>query len=351
MSDILTKGGNMILITGGAGYIGSHLTLRVLSEFYDVIVYDNLSNSTMRNLNVINKHSKRINNFYFVNGDIRDELKLERIFKKYVITKVVHLAGLKSINDSFKYANDYHNVNFLGSEIILRLAIKYNVQTIVFSSTAAVYDPLPIGRYNETMSASGLSSPYSTSKINTEYLLHELKGLDVTTDIVILRYFNPVGVDLSGYLIEENTTSQNLFPAILTSLKKDEFLNVYGDDYVTFDGTAIRDYVHIDDLIDVHMLMINDKVLSDSVRVFNVGSDTGYSVKEVINEFNRQIDQPVKVAYRPRRKGDVQQCVADITKLKKFFNWSPKYNLEDMIRSVIMNDHTLNCNRKDNDKI
>lgn len=343
----------MILITGGAGYIGSHLALRLLSEYYDVIVYDNLSNSSMRNLNMINKHSKRINNFYFVNGDIRDEFKLERLFRKYDITKVIHLAGLKSIPNSFLEPIEYQSVNVEGSEIVLRLAVKYNVQTIIFSSTAAVYHPLPIGRYSETMSVSGSTSPYSDSKVKTEKLLETLKLLDVTTDIVILRYFNPVGVDIGGYLIDENIECNNLFPAIVRSLKKDTYLDIYGNDYLTVDGTAIRDYIHINDLMDVHMLMLRDKVLTSDVRLYNVGSDTGYSVQEVVNEFNRQIDQPIKVAYRARRKGDVQMCIADISKLKKQFNWKPKYTLEDMVSGVVLNTQLVNnhSNRISDDKI
>lgn len=343
----------MILITGGAGYIGSHLALRLLSEYNDVVVYDNLSNSSMRNLNMINKHSKRINNFYFVNGDIRDDIKLERLFRKYDITKVVHLAGLKSIANSFVNPLEYQSVNIDGSENVLRLAVKYAVQTIVFSSTASVYHPLPVGRYSEQMSVSSSTSPYSASKLKIEQLLHELKLHDVTTDIVILRYFNPVGIDVGNYLIDENLEGTNLFPAIVNSLRKDVYLDVYGNDYLTIDGTAIRDYIHINDLIDVHMLMLKDKVLTHEVRLYNVGTDTGYSVQEIINEFNRQIDQPIKVAYRDRRKGDVQMCIADVSKLKKQFNWTPKHTLEDMVKGVVLNMQLVNhySNRINNDNI
>lgn len=331
----------MILITGGAGYIGSHLALRLLEENNNVLVYDNLRTSTMINLNKIYKTIKNGQLFYFVNGDIRDDIKLEKIFKMHTITKVIHLAGLKSVSNSFKETNEYDSVNVRGSDVVLNLAIKYSVQSIVFSSTAAVYCPLPVGRYNERMSVTDTSSPYSRTKLETEKLLVKLKEKDITVDVVILRYFNPVGVDISGLLIEENLSSHNLFPNIMSHLKNDTFLEVYGDDYLTFDGTAIRDYIHINDLVDAHMLMINDAVLSFDVRVFNVGSDTGYSVREVINEFNRQLDQPVKYVYRPRRKGDVQMCIADITKIKKTFNWKPKYELEDMVRSVLMSD-TMN---------
>lgn len=335
----------MILITGGAGYIGSHLALRLLEENNDVLVYDNLRTSTMINLNKIYKTIKTSQLFYFVNGDIRDDIKLEKIFKLYKITKVIHLAGLKSVSNSFKETNEYNSVNIRGSDAVLNLAIKYSVQSIVFSSTAAVYCPLPVGRYNEKMSVTGSSSPYSHTKLETENLLVKLKEKDITVDIVILRYFNPVGIDVSGLLIEENVTSHNLFPNIMSHLKNDTFLEVYGDDYLTFDGTAIRDYIHINDLVDAHMLMINDTVLSSDVRIFNVGSDTGYSVREVINEFNRQLDQPVKYVYRSRREGDVQMSIADITKIKEEFNWKPKYTLEDMVSSALANSmdlHTSN---------
>lgn len=331
----------MILITGGAGYIGSHLALRLLRDRYDVIIYDNLSNSTMRNLNVIFKNTRSDKKFHFVNGDIRDELKFEKVFKLFPITKVVHLAGLKSVSDSFVYKQDYNNVNVMGSKIVLSTAVKYNVQTIIFSSTVAVYCPLPVGRYNEKMSVTGTSSPYSHTKLETENLLVKLKEKDITVDIIILRYFNPVGIDVSGLLVEENVSSHNLFPNIMNRLKNDTFLEIYGDDYLTFDGTAIRDYIHINDLVDAHMFMINDVVLSFDVRIFNVGSDTGYSVREVINEFNRQINQPLKYIYKPRREGDVQMCIADISKLKEEYNWSPQYDLEEMVKSVLTNDMNL----------
>ena len=330
-----------ILVTGGAGYIGSHLALRLLRDGYDVIIYDNLSNSTMRNLSVIFKNTRSDKKFHFVNGDIRDELKFEKVFKLFPITKVVHLAGLKSVSDSFVYKQDYNNVNVMGSKIVLSTAVKYNVQTIIFSSSAAVYAPLPVGRYNENMSVSGTSSHYSHTKLETEKLMTKLKEQDMTIDMVILRYFNPVGTNSSGLLIEESIDTKNLFPNIVKHLNNDTCLEVFGDDYITFDGTAIRDYIHIDDLIDVHMLMINDFVLSFDVRVFNVGSDAGYSVREVINEFNNQIDQPLKFVYRPRRKGDVQMCIADISKIKKTFDWKPSKTLGDMVNSVLPDDMKL----------
>ena len=254
---------------------------------------------------------------------------------------MIHLAGLKSVSNSFKETNEYNSVNIRGSDVVLNLAIKYSVQSIVFSSTAAVYCPLPVGRYNEKMSVTGTSSPYSHTKLETENLLVKLKEKDITVDIIILRYFNPVGIDVSGLLVEENVSSHNLFPNIMNRLKNDTFLEIYGDDYLTFDGTAIRDYIHINDLVDAHMFMINDVVLSFDVRIFNVGSDTGYSVREVINEFNRQINQPLKYIYKPRREGDVQMCIADISKLKEEYNWSPQYDLEEMVKSVLTNDMNL----------
>lgn len=326
----------MILITGAAGYIGSHLILRLLNEYHDVIGYDNLSKSTMINLSRIYKNYRHESGFYFVNGDILDELKLERIFKKYNITKVVHLAGFKSISESYDIPQEYHRVNVLGSQIVLRMAVKYGVQTVIFGSTAAVYAPLPIGRYSEKSAISGHSSPYSNSKLETEKLLLELKKQDMTIDIVILRYFNPVGVDESGILVLENIESTNLFPNIMTHLRDDSYLTVYGNDYLTFDGTAIRDYIHVNDLIDVHMLMIDDVVLSNDVRIFNVGSDNGYSVKEIIEEFNKQLNRPVKCVYKERRKGDAPLLLADTTKLKTTFNWQPKYTLPDMVRTTLM---------------
>ena len=325
----------MILITGGAGYIGSHLALQLMKENRNVLIYDNLVNSTLLNLKNAYKQFKRNSTMYFVKGDIRDSPKLEQLFKTYTITKVIHLAGLKSVSESGLNQHEYTVVNVYGSSVVMNLAMKYNVQTIIFSSTAAVYFPLPVGRYHEKMSVTGTSSHYSHTKLETENLLLSLKEKDVTTDIVILRYFNPVGLDSSGLMIEENIITSNLFPNIVHHLQNDSYLNVYGNDYSTYDGTAVRDYIHISDLIDVHMLIINDVVLSDEVRVFNVGSDTGYSVKEVIDEFNKQLNQPIKFIYKERRKGDVQMLLADTSKLQKMFNWKPKYELDEMVRDTL----------------
>lgn len=326
----------MILITGGAGYIGSHLVLKLLKRNEDVIVYDNLSNSTLRNLKKINKTIRKKSTFYFVKGDIRDAGRLEKLFKQFNITKVIHLAALKSIPNSFKDSLEYSSVNEVGSEVVFNLAVKYSVQTIIFSSSASVYASVPKLKYVEDDIICDTSSPYAKSKLTSEQYLHSLKKKDMSIDIIILRYFNVVGLDGSGILTEENLQGCSLFPAIMDKVSTKGYFEIYGRDYMTMDGTAIRDYIHVNDLADTHLLLMNQKVLDEQVRIFNVGTGEGYSVKQIIDQFNWYLTDPIKFIYKSRRNGDLPRSVADVTKLTSEINWRPKYTLKNMVASTLL---------------
>lgn len=326
----------MILITGGAGYIGSHLVLKLLKQNENVIVYDNLINSTLCNLEKLNKTIRKRSTFYFVKGDVRDVSRLEKLFKRFNITKVIHLAALKSIPNSFKDTSEYLSVNEVGSEVVFNLAVKYSVQTIIFSSSAGVYASVPKLKYTEDDLVCGTSSPYAKSKLTSEQYLHSLKKKDMSIDIIILRYFNPVGLDGSGILIEENLQGCTLFAALVDKISTKGYLEIYGRDYMTMDGTTIRDYIHVNDLVDTHISLMNQKVLDEQVRIFNVGSGMGYSVKQIIDQFNWYLTDPIKFIYKLRREGDLPRSVAEVSKLTRELNWSPQYTLKDMVTSTLL---------------
>lgn len=325
----------MILITGGAGYIGTHVVLGLLRDGYSVIVFDNLSNSSIDNIRRIADAKIHKGRFAFVKGDIRDRSVVERLFNKFKITKVIHLAGLKSINESILNEELYYDVNVVGSRNVFELAFKYNVYTIIFSSTATIYRPTNSGEYTELSITDGTSSPYSQNKIDAENILHALKAMDITIDVVVLRYFNPVGTDKTIPLLEENINSNNLFPNILQNIQDNTYFLIHGDDYDTPDGTAIRDYIHISDLVAAHRLMLEEYVLFTTVRIFNVGSGTGYSVREVVEAFNRNYRHPVLFRYTNRRVGDVAISIVNTTKIRDTFDWKPSRNLSDMAKSVL----------------
>lgn len=325
----------MILITGGAGYVGTHLTLGLLRDGHSIIVYDNLSNSTIGNLRRLADAKIHKNRFMFTKGDIRDRKKLEGVFKQHRVTHVIHLAGLKSINDSILNKELYHDVNVNGSRNVFELAFQYDVYAIIFSSTGAIYRPTNSGEYTELSIIDGTDIPYSQNKIDAENILHELKARDITIDVVVLRYFNPVGTDKTIPLFEENINNNNLFPNILQNIKDNTYFTIYGNDYDTRDGTAIRDYIHISDLVSAHRLMLDKYALFTTVRIFNVGSGTGYSVREVVEAFNRNYIHPVLFRYTNRRAGDVAISIANTTKIRNTFDWEPRRDLSDMVRSVL----------------
>lgn len=333
MSSIKTKIlKHPILITGGAGFLGSHMVAYCLEKKIDVVVIDNLSNSDLTNLKKLENHFNVTIPFFKI--DIRDYKSLDLFFTKNNFGSIVHFAGLKSASDSVRNPDLYFENNVLGSKNLIK-CIKKNptIQRVIFSSSATVYgDPLylPIDEHHPIQP----KNPYGQTKADVEQLFISDNFFKKVTTI-IFRYFNPVG-SYKG-IIGENPqgTPNNLVPFILEVInKKYKFLNIFGDDYNTADGTGIRDYIHVSDLIEAHWLGLQSNNLG--CTIYNVGCGTGYSVKEVLKTIEFIQNDQIKYKIKPRRVGDVAISYSDVKKINNSFNWHAKYNLEDMCRDALL---------------
>jgi UDP-glucose 4-epimerase len=316
-----------ILITGGAGFIGSHMSAQLLSDKVDFLVADNLSNSCLLNLTILEKKFKKKINFCQI--DIRDKDSLEGIFLKNKIKKVIHFAALKSVDESQKNPDLYKDNNINGSINVIELAKQHNVKNFIFSSSACVYGKPQYLPINENHPLNPISV-YGDTKLIVEKILINDDYFNHNCSTVILRYFNPIGSFNRGLIGERaRGTPSNLMPYILGVIQGIyPYLNIYGDDYDTRDGSAIRDYIHVMDLIEAHCRALDyDKV---GLEVLNVGTGRGYSVFEIIDIF--QAVNNVKLDYKivGRRSGDVPECFADSSKIKSLFGWNARKNLEEM---------------------
>ena len=325
----------MILVTGGCGYIGSHFIIKMLEQNHAIISLDNLSNSSSK----VNKQIKEITNrtFKFFEGDIRDSKILQDIFSNYKIDKVVHFAGYKSMSEGFKRPIDYYSNNITGSLNLIKEMINANIKKLIFSSSATVYGdnhPLP---WKEDLVLDYPANPYAQSKFIIEKMLHQIAISDNEWHIDILRYFNPIGTHKSGLIssnIEKKTT--NLVPSILKVIRNEiPFLNVYGNDYQTKDGTGVRDYIHIDDLINGHISVMNNTKLKCNYNIWNLGTGKGFSVMEIIQEFERIIKRKVNIKICHRRQGDLAEYWADVDKIKQELNWCAKKKIGDMVKDSL----------------
>ncbi len=317
-----------ILVTGGLGYIGSNLTLELLNRGYKVFVLDNLSNSSINTKKKIIKLSKK--NFFFKNADCKNKNDLRQIFKRFKPNVVIHLAGLKSVSESMSKPEVYYKENFLSASTILQLMLEYKVKKMIFSSSATVYgEPkyLPLDEKHET----NPNNPYGWSKLMIEDYLKNFCFLNKDFSIVSLRYFNPVGSDKSGILRDNPKFPNNLFPRVLNFCSgKIKYLPIYGNNYPTKDGTAIRDYIHILDLVDAHIQMIKFLKINKKYEVFNVGTSRGYTVIEIINNFMNKNKIKIKTKIMKKRKGDVAKMYASVKKIYRSIGWKSKYSLDDM---------------------
>jgi len=323
-----------ILVTGGAGYIGSHTVLQLLEQNYSVVVLDNLSNSSQESLNRVTKIcNKEVD---FIEGDVRDANLLQRVFNNYNITSVIHFAGSKAVGESVEKPVSYYNNNVAGTLTLLEQMKKAQVYQFVFSSTATVYgDPesLPI---DESMKTGATTNPYGTSKYMVECILKDLSKSDPKFSIAILRYFNPVGAHPSG-LIGENPKGipNNLLPYISqVAVGKLKTLKVFGNDYDTPDGTGVRDYIHVVDLAKGHLKALNAIDQKSGVLTYNLGTGKGYSVLEIIDTFKAVtgIDVPYEIV--SRREGDIAACYADPQSAKVNLDWQAEYVLSDMLKHI-----------------
>ncbi|RRD94537.1 UDP-glucose 4-epimerase GalE [Clostridiales bacterium COT073_COT-073] len=320
-----------ILVTGGAGYIGTHTCIELIRAGYEVIVYDNFSNSSPEAV----RRTEEIvgQKITLIEGDILDKARMQKVFAENKIDSVIHFAGLKAVGESVGIPVKYYHNNITGTLLLLEVMQEYGVKKIVFSSSATVYgmnNPVP---FVEDMPTSA-TNPYGWTKQMIEQILKDVYVSDPEWSIVLLRYFNPLGAHESGTIGENpNGIPNNLMPYITqVAVGKREILTVFGDDYDTPDGTGVRDYIHVMDLADGHVQAVKYAERHTGVEAVNLGTGKGFSVLEVIHTF--ETVNGVKVNYRiaERRPGDIASCYADVEKAKRLFNWETKKTLEDMCR-------------------
>ena len=321
-----------ILITGGAGYIASHTLIELAKANYDFIIYDNLSNSSPKSLKRVSEIINK--NITFIKGDIRDKDKLQEVFLQYNIDSVIHFAGLKAVGESVEKPLKYYDNNVCGTLRLLEVMKENNCKKIVFSSSATVYgDPLttPI---TEKFPVGDTTNPYGTSKYMIERILEDLYISDNSFKISILRYFNPVGAYEDGTIGEDpNGIPNNLMPFITqVAIGKRKYLNIFGNDYDTHDGTGVRDYIHVMDLANAHVKAIEylDKVDKTKPLIVNIGTGKGYSVIDVIKAFEKASGKKIPYKIVDRRAGDVAKVYADPTFAKKILNWQATRDLNKM---------------------
>ena len=321
----------MILVTGGCGYIGSHTVVELLDDNRDVVIVDNFSNSSPNVLDSIKEITDKDFRFYKI--DITNENDLEVVFKENKINSVIHFAALKAVGESVEKPLEYYYNNLNSTLVLLKLMKKYNVKNFVFSSSATVYGSPKTLPINEDFPLS-TTNPYGASKLIIENILKDICKADSSFNVAILRYFNPVGAHKSGLIGENpNGIPNNLMPYITkVSIGELPYLNVYGNDYDTHDGTGVRDYIHVLDLANGHLKALDKIHTSPGLVIYNLGTGNGYSVLDLVNTYSKvnNVDIPYKIV--ERRPGDIAKCFADPTKANKELNWSCKYNLEDMCK-------------------
>ena len=320
-----------ILVTGGAGYIGSHTCVELLAAGHNLVVIDNFSNSKPAVLGRVEQISGR--QVPFMEVDIRDRGALRDVFRQHAIDAVIHFAGLKAVGESVSQPLRYYDNNISGSIALFEVMAESGVKTLVFSSSATVYgDPhsVPI-REDFPLSA---TNPYGRSKLMLEDILRDLSRSDESWKIALLRYFNPVGAHESGIIGEDpNGIPNNLMPYITqVAVGKLPQLSVFGDDYPTPDGTGVRDYIHVVDLARGHLAALEALSGTSGVMAVNLGTGQGYSVLDVVRAFEKASDRPVPYRIVPRRPGDVAQCYADPTLAKERLGWQAQRGLDEMCR-------------------
>ncbi len=320
-----------ILVTGGAGYIGSHTCVELLNSEHDVIVLDNLCNSSEESLNRVQQICGK--NLTFVQGDIRDAQILDQVFQQYHIDAVIHFAGLKAVGESQQIPLAYFDNNISGSIQLVQAMQRAGVFNLVFSSSATVYDEANVSPLNEDMPTGMPSNNYGYTKLMVEQLLQKLSLADERWSIALLRYFNPVGAHKSGRIGEDpQGIPNNLMPFVTqVAVGRREKLAIFGNDYDTVDGTGVRDYIHVVDLANAHLCALNNRLMAKGCRAWNIGTGQGSSVLEVVKTFERVNHVPVAYSIEPRREGDVATSFADNSRAVQELGWKPQYTLEDML--------------------
>ena len=321
-----------ILVTGGAGYIGSHTCVELLQSGYEVVVVDNLCNSNPISLQRVQAITGKTLRFY--EGDVRDEGVLEKIFRENPIDAVIHFAGLKAVGESVAQPWRYYDNNLNATLVLTKVMERFGVKKIIFSSSATVYSEDNEMPLREDSRTGDCRNPYGWTKYMTEQILSGMAQADGEWSIVLLRYFNPIGAHESGRMGEDpRGIPNNLMPYITqVAVGRREKLSIFGNDYDTPDGTGVRDYIHVVDLARGHVAAVKFVAAHPGCEVFNLGTGTGYSVLDMVKAFNEANGLDIPYVIAPRRPGDIATCYADPGKSEKILGWKAERTLQDMCR-------------------
>ena len=319
-----------ILVTGGAGFIGSHTVVELQEAGYDVVVMDNLSNSSEKSLERVQKITGKAVPFY--KADILDREALEQIFSEQEIGAVIHFAGLKAVGESVEKPWEYYENNIAGTLTLVDVMRKHNVKNIIFSSSATVYGNPAFIPITEECPKGQCTNPYGWTKSMLEQILSDIQKADPEWNVILLRYFNPIGAHKSGTIGENpNGISNNLMPYITqVAVGKRQELGVFGNDYNTHDGTGVRDYIHVVDLAQGHVKALKKIEENAGLKIYNLGTGVGYSVLDVVKNFEEATGVKIPYSIKPRRAGDIDSCYADASLAKKELDWEAKYGIREM---------------------
>ena len=322
-----------ILVTGGAGFIGTHTCVELLNAGEEIVVFDNFHNSKMAAVEAVKKLTGC--DFKFYEADMLDADAMERIFAENNITEVIHFAGLKAVGESVAKPLEYYHNNITGTLVLLYTMRRHGCKRFVFSSSATVYGSPKSVPIREDFPLS-TTNPYGSTKLMIENILRDLYAADPTWSIALLRYFNPVGAHESGLIGEDpNGIPNNLMPRLLdVAMGKTAAITVYGDDYPTKDGTGVRDYIHVVDLAKGHLAAIAKVRAEHKCDAYNLGTGKGYSVFDIIHALEKACGKEIPYTVTPRRPGDVAQCYADPAKAKAELGWTAKLGIDEMCRDA-----------------
>ena len=317
-----------ILVTGGAGYIGSHTCLELLKAGYEVVVVDNLCNSSEEAVKRVEKISGKPVKFY--QADILDREALEKIFESETIDSVIHFAGLKAVGESVAKPLEYYYNNITGTLVLCDVMRKHGVKNIVFSSSATVYGDPAFVPITEECPKGTITNPYGQTKSMLEQILTDFHVADPEWNVVLLRYFNPIGAHESGMIGEDPKGIPNNLVPYIAQVAVGKCLGVFGNDYPTHDGTGVRDYIHVVDLAVGHVKALKKIEEKAGVCIYNLGTGKGYSVLDVVKAYEKACGKEIKYEIKPRRPGDIATCYADATKAKEELGWVAERGIEEM---------------------
>ncbi len=319
-----------VLVTGGAGYIGSHTCVELLESGYEVVVMDNLYNSNEKALERVEQITGKKVKFY--NVDMLDKEAVDKIFENEKIDSVIHFAGYKAVGESVRKPLEYYHNNITGTLNLCDVMRRHGVKKIIFSSSATVYGDPAFVPITEDCPKGQITNPYGQTKAMLEQILTDLHVSDPEWSVVLLRYFNPIGAHKAGIIGEDpKGIPNNLVPYIAqVAVGKLEKLGVFGNDYDTLDGTGVRDYIHVVDLAKGHVKSMKKFDDEPQVRIYNLGTGKGYSVLQVLHAFEKACGKTLPYEIKPRRAGDIAQCYADPSKAKAELGWEAQYGIEEM---------------------